>query len=276
MFTLNCKGKLVSIDKAMVMGIINTSANSFYPASSMASTDAVVEQAGKMIMEGADFLDVGGQSSKPGSLPVSENTELDRVLPAIEAIVKNYPEVLISVDTYRSKVAAAAVNAGACIINDISGGEMDAGMLAVAGSLRVPYICMHMKGTPETMQQEPAYEDVTKEVCRFFIQKVHACEASGIHDIIMDPGFGFGKSITQNFQLLKNLPVFKMFNKPLLIGISRKSTVYKTLGISVDDALNGSTVLHTLALMNGANILRVHDVKEAKEAVLLFEQYTNA
>lgn len=276
MFTLNCKGRLVAVDKPMVMGIINTSPDSFYPGSSMKTTDAVFELARKMISEGADFLDIGGQSTRPGSTRISEDEELRNILPAIEIILKNFPATVISVDTYRSVVAKAAIEAGCCIVNDISAGKMDSAMISAIASMHVPYICMHMKGEPETMQLDPSYENVTRDVMQFFIQKIHECTAAGINDIIIDPGFGFGKSIRHNFQLLKNLSVFKMFDKPLLAGISRKSTVYKTLGVPVEEALNGTTVLHTIALQNGADILRVHDVKEAKEAITLFTQYKSA
>jgi dihydropteroate synthase len=270
MFTLNCKGRLVILDKPMVMGIINTSPDSFYPGSSMKTSEAVLEQARKMNSEGADFIDIGGQSTRPGSARISEDEELRNILPAIEIILKNFPGAILSVDTYRSGVAKAAIAAGCSMVNDIS-----AGISAVA-SMHVPYICMHMKGTPETMQLDPSYENVTREVLQFFIQKIHECTSAGINDLIIDPGFGFGKSIRHNFQLLKDLSVFKMFNKPLLAGISRKSTIYKTLGITVKQALNGTTVLHTLALQNGADILRVHDVKEAREAISLFIQYKSA
>jgi dihydropteroate synthase len=276
MFTLNCKGKLVVADKPLVMGIINTSADSFYPASSMPTIESVLQQAEKMIREGADILDIGGQSTRPGSLAVSEEAELNSVLPAIDAIIKNFPGTILSIDTYRSKVAKASIEAGGSMINDISAGNMDPDMISAAASLQVPYICMHMKGIPETMQQEPYYENVTKEILDFFIKKTEVCISAGMHDVIIDPGFGFGKSISHNFQLLKNLSTFKILGKPILAGISRKSTIYKTLGISVNDSLNGTTVLHTLALQNGADILRVHDVKEAKEAITLFMAYTRA
>jgi dihydropteroate synthase len=275
MFTLNCKGKLVLMDKPMVMGILNTSRDSFYPASTMQTTEEALKQAEKMISEGADILDIGGQSTRPGSSRISEDEELKNVLPAIEIIIKNFPGTIISVDTYRSNVAKEAIDAGGSVINDISAGNMDMSMLSTVATLHVPYVCMHMKGTPEIMQLDPSYKNVTKEVMEFFIQKTAECIAAGIHDIIIDPGFGFGKSINHNFQLLRDLSIFKIFDKPILAGLSRKSTIYKTLGISVDEALNGTTVLHTLALQNGANILRVHDVKEAKQAITLFEQYKN-
>lgn len=235
-----------------------------------------MQKAGDMILQGADIIDVGGQSTRPGSKRITPDEELPRVLPAIEKILQSFPQAIISVDTYYSGVAEAAVHAGACLINDISGGSFDPRMLTTAASLRVPYICMHMKGTPQTMQQEAVYDDVTQEVLDFFIVKIKECKNAGINDVIIDPGFGFGKSITHNFQLLKDLPVFKMLDRPIMAGLSRKSTVYKTLDVAVEDALNGTTVLQTLALHNGANILRVHDVKEARQTVTLFQKYNNA
>jgi dihydropteroate synthase len=263
------------IDKPLVMGIINVTPDSFFAGSRAQQNDAILLQAAKMISEGADIIDVGGQSTRPGSERITADEELSRVLPAIEIINKNFTETLISVDTYQSLVARECVNAGAVIINDISAGNFDSSMLSTVAALQVPYICMHMKHTPETMQNNPVYEDVTREVLDFFIKKTHECKVAGINDVIIDPGFGFAKTITHNFQLLKNLAVFKMLDKPILAGLSRKSTIYKTLGIPIVEALNGSTVLHTLALQNGANILRVHDVKEAREAVILFQEYTS-
>lgn len=273
MYTLNCKGKLLVMDKPWVMGIINATPDSFFEGHLNKGIDGILELAAKMISEGATILDIGGQSTRPGSKRVEASEEIERVIPVIENILKQHPDVLISIDTYYSKVANAAVGAGAAIVNDISAGNMDNGMIPAVGQLKVPYICMHMQGTPDTMQQHPKYENVITAVLDFFIQKVEECKKAGINDIILDPGFGFGKTINHNFQLLKNLPVFKMLDLPILAGISRKSTIYKTLGIDVSEALNGTTVLNTIALMNGASVLRVHDVKEAKEAVDLFEAY---
>ncbi len=269
MFTLNCKGRLLVIDEPVVMGIINVTPDSFYSGSRQSSIDAVLKQADKMLAEGATILDIGGQSTRPGSEAISADTELQRVVPAIEAIVSRFPYSYISVDTYQAEVAAAAVAAGACIVNDISGGEMDAEMIETVALLRVPYIAMHIKGTPETMQQNAQYENVTREVLDYFIKKTEQCRIAGINDVIVDPGFGFAKTIQHNFTLLKDLSVFKILQKPVLVGLSRKATIYKTLGTSAEDALNGTTVLNTIALLNGANILRVHDVKEAKEVVKL-------
>ncbi len=222
-----------------------------------------------MISEGADILDIGGQSTRPGSEQVSEDTELSRIIGSVEAIHQKFPEIIVSVDTYYSTVAKKCIYAGASIVNDISSGTMDKEMLSTIAALQVPFVAMHMKGTPQTMQQQADYENVTREVLDFFIRKKDECKTAGIADVIIDPGFGFAKTIAHNFQVLKDLSVFKMLDAPLLVGLSRKSSVYKTLGISPEEALNGTTVLNTVALMNGANILRVHDVKEAKEAIKL-------
>lgn len=273
MFTLNCKGKLLVIEKPLVMGIINVTPDSFYKDSRRQTNVSVLAQATKMINHGADIIDIGGQSTRPGSKRISVKEELERVLPSLEIILKNFPDTVISIDTYQAEVAKETVNAGASIINDISAGNMDSEMITTIAGLQVPYICMHMKGTPENMQETPSYENVTGEVLDFFIQKIDECKHSGINDVIIDPGFGFGKTISHNFTLLKELSAFKMLEKPILTGLSRKSTIYKTLGVTAEEALNGTTVLNTLALQNGANILRVHDVKEAKETVQLYQRY---
>ena len=270
MFTLNCKGKLLVFEKPLLMGIINATPDSFFEGSRFSGVDKILEQAEKMLNEGADILDIGGQSSQPGSELISVEEEMKRVIPAIEAISKKYPDTFISIDTFYAKCAGEAVAAGASIVNDISAGEMDCKMINTVSALQVPYILMHMKGRPQTMQEDPVYEDVVREVLDFLIQKTSELKSAGIKDVIIDPGFGFGKTIKHNFEILKNLSVFKMLDKPILIGVSRKSTIYKTLGITQDEALNGSTVLNTIGLMNGASILRVHDVKEAKETVTLF------
>ena len=270
MFTLNCKGRLLVIDKPLVMGIINATPDSFYGGSRFEDVDKIVKKAGKMLHDGADIIDIGGQSTRPGSKLISADEEIGRVVPAIKAIVNKFPEVFISIDTFYSRVALTAVDAGATIVNDISAGSMDSNMIETVAALKVPYILMHMKGTPQTMQQNAVYDNVTREVLDFFIAKTSELKNAGIVDIIIDPGFGFAKTIDQNFEIVKNLSVFKMLDKAIMLGISRKSTIYKTLGVSADDALNGTSVLNTIGLMNGASILRVHDVKEAKEAVKLF------
>lgn len=272
MFTLNCKGRLLVIDQPVVMGIINVTPDSFYSGSRKRLLDDILRQAEKMLNEGAAVIDIGGQSTRPESEQISIEEELSRVIPAIKAIIHSFPESFISIDTYYSKVAAEAVNTGASLVNDISSGTLDENMIQMVASLQVPYIAMHMKGTPKTMQQYAQYEDVTLEVLDFFIRKTEECRKAGIKDVIVDVGFGFAKTISHNFTLLKNLSIFKILQKPLLVGLSRKATVYKTLGISPEEALNGTTVLNTIGLQNGANILRVHDVKEAVEAVKLVEE----
>lgn len=273
MFSLNCKGKLIYINKPLVMGILNITEDSFYPESRVQNIETIKNKATQMLDEGADILDLGAQSTRPESKRISADEELQKLIPAIEMLNKFFPEVIISIDTYHSKVAEMSIRAGASIINDISAGEMDKEMISTVGDLKVPYICMHMKGLPETMQKNTDYKDVTKEVLDFFIKKIDECKKAEIHDVIIDPGFGFGKNISQNLLLLKNLEIFSMLEKPLMIGVSRKSTIYKTLKIPVEDSLNGSTVLNTIALLNGASILRVHDVKEAKETITLVEAY---
>lgn len=270
MFTLNCKGRLLLIDKPLVMGIINATPDSFYGGSRVNSVDDIVAKAEKMLNDGADIIDIGGQSTRPGSELISADEEMERVIPAIKAIANKFPKAFISIDTFYSKVAMAAIDAGATIVNDISSGSIDNKMIETVAGLKVPYILMHMKGTPQTMQQNAIYENVTREVLDFFIAKTAQLKKAGIVDIIIDPGFGFAKTIDQNFELLKNLSVFKMLDKAIMLGISRKSTIYKTLGVTAEDALNGTTVLNTIGLMNGASILRVHDIKEAREAVKLF------
>lgn len=273
MYTLNCKGRLLVVDNPIVMGILNTNNDSFYAGSRVPGTDASLFQAENMLAEGAAILDVGAQSTRPGSERISAGEELKRAIPVIEAIHKRFPEAILSIDTYYSTVAAEAVMAGASMVNDVSAGSMDDSMLGTVGKLNTPYVCMHMKGTPESMHMDPQYENVSREVLDFFIHKTEECRMAGIHDIIIDPGFGFGKTIAHNFQLLKELPLFSMLQRPLLVGLSRKSTIYRTLGITPDEALNGTTVLNCLALQNGASVLRVHDVKEAVETIRLMQAY---
>lgn len=276
MFTLNCNGRLLVIQQPMVMGIINTTPDSFYQLSRKNNVDELLLQADNMLAAGATILDIGGQSTRPGSVPVNAVEEMERVMPAIRAVRRHFPQAFISIDTYYASIAQQAVEAGADMVNDVSAGWLDAEMLATVGGLNVPYICMHMQGHPQTMQHNPVYNHVTCDVLDYFIQRIEDCRLAGISDVIVDPGFGFGKTIEHNLQLLRQLSTFKMLNKPLLIGISRKGTVYKTLGITADEALNGTTVLNTIGLLNGAHILRVHDVKEAREAVTLVQAYTDA
>ena len=258
------------------MGIINITPDSFYAASRKEQPGEVLRQAAHMLEEGADILDIGAQSTRPGSRLLTAEEELNRLHAAVTAIRKNFPLAILSVDTFYSPVAAAAVDAGADIINDISGGSLDPQMLQTVAALQVPYICMHMQGTPQTMQENPVYENVVQEVLDILSKKLIACRKAGIHDVILDPGFGFGKTIRHNFQLLKQLRVLGILDAPLLVGLSRKATIYKTLGTTAEQALNGTTVLNTMALQNGASILRVHDVKEAREAVQLFMACNNA
>lgn len=269
MFTLNCNGRLLTIDSPIVMGIINVNEDSFYSGSRHLPIKDIVHAAEKMLHDGATILDIGGQSTRPGSIQASPDEELKRVVPAIASIRQSFPHAFISVDTYYSEVAAACVQAGADIINDISAGSMDENLLDTVSKLQVPYVLMHMQGTPTTMQQNPYYENVTKEVLDFMIEKIALLQSRGIKDIIVDPGYGFGKTIQHNFTLLKNQSLFKMLDCPILIGFSRKSTIYRILNTDAGGALNGTTVMNTIGVINGAAILRVHDVKEAVEVVQL-------
>ena len=273
MFTLNCRGRLLSITQPVVMGIINTTPDSFFSGSRQQTIEGALQQAEKMISEGAVILDIGGQSTRPGSEQVTAQTEAERVVPVIEALHHTFPGTVLSVDTYYASVAEKAVAAGASVINDISGGMLDAAMLPTTAKLQTPFICMHMKGTPQTMQQFTQYENIVQEVLEYFIERIAACRLAGITDIIIDPGFGFSKTIAQNFELLRGLSVLSMLEKPILAGLSRKGTVYKTLQIQPEEALNGTTVLNTVSLLNGASILRVHDVKEAAETIKLVQAY---
>ena len=276
MFTLNCKGRLLTVDQPIVMGIMNMTPDSFYSGSRMNAIDEILSKAEQMISDGASILDIGGQSTRPGSTRIDLNEELKRVMPAIEAIHHKFPNQIISIDTFQSAVALQAIEAGASIVNDVSGGTMDDAMFSTIAKLQVPYVLMHMAGDPQTMQQNPTYKIVATEVFDYLNVKTKELIALGIHDIIIDPGFGFGKTATHNFRLVHQLSFFRQLNKPLMVGLSRKATIYRTLDIQPEDALNGSTVLHTIALMNGAHILRVHDVKEAMQAVKLFAAYTKA
>ncbi|HPH99234.1 MAG TPA: dihydropteroate synthase [Chitinophagaceae bacterium] len=272
-YTLNCKGKLILLDKPCVMGIMNVTPDSFVADSRAMNVEEALHKAEKMITAGATFIDIGGQSTRPGSTLIPVEEELRRITPIIEAIAKTFPDIFISIDTFYATVAATAINAGAHIVNDISAGKMDAAMLATVANLQVPYIAMHSKGTPQTMQQHCVYEDVVREVLDYSIERIDACRKAGIKDVIIDPGFGFSKNSTQNFQLLKNLSIFSMLKCPLLVGLSRKSMIHQTLNIKPEDALNGTTVLQTLALTQGAHIVRTHDVKEAMEMIVLWENY---
>ena len=273
MFSLNCNGRILSLEKPVVMGIINITPDSFYCGSRYESQDVILNRTAQMINEGATILDIGGQSTRPGSTRLRDEEELERVLEPISSIRKEFPEIFISIDTFYSLVAKEAVRAGADIVNDISAGSLDEQLIETVAALKVPYVLMHMKGNPQNMQQQTHYENVTENVYSFLKQKKAELIEAGIKDIIVDPGFGFGKNISQNFELLKNLSIFKDLDSPILLGISRKSFIYKTLGISAADALNGTTVLNTIGLSNGASILRVHDVRAAREAIQLVNTY---
>jgi dihydropteroate synthase len=272
MFTLNCRGRLLTANRPLVMGIINVTPDSFYEGS-RTTADAVLRSAERMLHEGADIIDLGAQSSRPGATMLSAEEEMFRMRNVIEALVQNFPEAIVSVDTFYSRVARECVAAGAHIINDISGGNLDEAMLATVGNLRVPYICMHMRGTPQTMSTLNQYDDIAQDLIDYFVTKVDDCRRAGINDVIIDPGFGFSKNSSQNFELLRKMSLLKIVGRPVLAGLSRKATVYKTLGTTPQEALNGTTVVNTLALINGADILRVHDVKEARECITLVSEY---
>jgi len=270
--TINCQGQLLDLSRPLVMGILNLTPDSFFDGGKLSDETAILHQAEKMLMEGASILDVGGASSRPGAAEVSEQVELERVLPALRSIRARFPDTIISVDTWRASVAREAVNAGASIVNDISAGALDPELFKTVAELGTAYVLMHMQGTPGTMQLNPQYDDVVTTVLDFFIQKIEQLRALGVKDIILDPGFGFGKTLEHNFTLLKNLHVFpNVLELPLLAGLSRKSLICKTLNVSPAEALNGTTALHMLALQQGVNILRVHDVREARETIRLWE-----
>ena len=270
---INVAGKLLDLSIPRVMGIINVTPDSFYEGSRVTGDRDIVSTAVRMIREGADILDVGGYSSRPGAESVSSEVEKKRVLNAIRLIGRELPEAIISIDTFRSEIALEAVGeCGAHIINDISGGEADKKMFGVVRRLNIPYIMMHMQGTPATMQKNPKYDDVVADILKWFSKKIVALQSAGVKDIILDPGFGFGKTKAHNFEMLKNLGDFAVAGLPVLTGISRKSMIWKTLDITPEDALNGTSVLNAVALLNGADILRVHDVKEAVQTVLLVQQ----
>ena len=275
MYSLNCKGRLFCWDDPVVMGILNITPDSFYSGSRIRSEEMLLDQAEKMLTEGASILDMGGLSSRPGAAEISIDAELRRVIPAIQLLATRFPSAVISVDSYRYKVAEAALGAGASMINDIGAGGNE-GMAELAAAEHVPYICMHMRGNPRTMQGMTDYDDITMDVLDFFIRRKAECIRLGLTDIILDPGFGFAKTPAQNFLLLKNLRLLGIPDLPLMVGLSRKATIYKTLNIKPEDSLNGTTVMHTLALQGGAQILRVHDVKEAIEAVRLWTSYASA
>ena len=271
--TINVRGKLLDLDKPVIMGILNVTPDSFYDGGRYNGVVAAVAQASKMYRDGAQIIDLGGMSSRPGAAIVSPEEEANRVLPVIRELVKSNPEMILSIDTLHSKTADLALEAGAAIVNDISGGRYDAKIVEVAARYGAPFICMHMQGLPHNMQKEPHYEDVTQDVLEFFTRRIGELRNAGINDIIIDPGFGFGKTVDHNYELLGKLGILQMLELPILVGISRKSMICRVLDVKPEEALNGTTALHMLALQQGASILRVHDVKEAKETIDLYLRY---
>ncbi|SDS10796.1 dihydropteroate synthase [Formosa sp. Hel1_31_208] len=270
--TINCKGRLIDLSTPKVMGILNVTPDSFYDGGRYRNMSAILKQVETMLNEGATFIDIGAYSSKPNANHVSEAEELQRIIPIVEYLVKNFPEVILSVDTFRSQVAKQCVLAGASMINDISAGHLDKAMLKTVAELSVPYIMMHMRGTPQTMQQLTSYDDLIKDILIYFSERIAVARNLGIIDLIIDPGFGFAKTLEQNYELLDKLELLQMAGLPLLAGVSRKSMIYKILENSSAEALNGTTVLNTIALQKGASILRVHDVMEAVECIQLTQQ----
>ena len=272
----HAQGKQYEFKEPIVMGILNATPDSFYNKGRNNSLPQLLEQAHKMVMEGAAILDIGGMSSRPNATLISEQEEMDRIQPIIDILVKELPSILLSIDTFRSRIAANAIQAGVHWINDISGGEMDDDMLETIAKYKAPYVCMHMQGTPQTMQVFPTYQNIVQELLIFFQIKIQRFQQLGLEDVILDVGFGFGKTIAHNYTLLNSLDTFQQLHKPLLVGISRKSMVYKPLKTNAEEALNGTTALHMIALQKGASILRVHDVKEAVECVELWKMLREA
>ena len=273
--TLNVGGRLLDLSQPKVMGILNVTPDSFYDGNKFKDDRAILAHVEKMLTEGADFIDVGGYSTRPGAEEISIDEELKRTIPAVKLIAKNFPESLISVDTFRSSVAKEAVDAGAIMVNDISGGALDEKMFSTVASLNVPYVLMHIRGTPQTMTKETNYDNLIKDIIDYFHFKVFQLQNLGVKDIIIDPGFGFAKTAEQNFELLNKLDYFQILGRPILAGLSRKSMIWRTLNSDPEGALNGTTALNSIALMRGASILRVHDVREAKETVLLMQKISN-
>jgi dihydropteroate synthase len=273
--SINLKGNLLLLDKPIVMGVLNITKDSFYEKSRFQNNDDLITQTEKMLSAGAAIIDVGAASSRPGAKLISAEEEIDLLLPALQNLLQHFPEAVFSIDTYNSKTAIAAAEMGAALINDISAGAIDDQMFSAIAALNIPYVMMHMQGIPEHMQKSPKYDDVVQETIQYFVQKVEIARQAGIKDIIIDPGFGFGKSLEHNFMLLKNLKLFEVFQLPILCGLSRKSFINKVINTKADEALNGTTVLNTIALLNGANILRVHDALEAKQTIDLVNYYSN-
>lgn len=275
MKSINCKGTLIDLSTPKVMGILNITPDSFFDGGKYNNEISIISQVEKMLSEGATFIDVGAYSSRPGAKNISETEELERILPVIKLLIKEFPNILLSIDTFRSAVAKECIKYGACIINDISAGSLDNQMFPTIAELQVPYIIMHMQGLPENMQLNPVYNNITQEILKYFSEKLAELRSLSINDIIIDVGFGFGKTIKHNFELLNNLSFFKSLDVPMLVGLSRKSMLYKSLKITPNQALNATTVANTIALQNGAHILRVHDVKEAVETIKIVNQLNN-
>lgn len=272
---INCKGRLVDLTRPRVMGILNVTPDSFYDGGRRKTKRELLMHVEQMLKEGADFIDVGAYSSRPGATDISEKEELERLLPVVKELVEKFQDILISVDTFRSNVARKSIEAGAAIVNDISAGNLDPKMMETVAELQVPYILMHMRGNPRTMKDLNQYDDLVQDVLYYFSERVSEARRYGINDLIIDPGFGFSKNIAQNFELLSKLELFATLELPILTALSRKSLIYKTLKTTPDEALNGTTVLNTTSLLKGANIIRVHDVKEAVECVKLLERLKN-
>ena len=273
--TINCKGNLIDLTKPKVMGILNVTSNSFFDGGRYKNESEILAQAEKMLVEGATFIDIGAYSSKPNAEFVSQEDEVKRIGPIVKLILKHFPETLLSIDTFRSEVAKICIENGAALINDISAGNLDDAMLQTVSNYKVPYIMMHMRGTPQTMQTLTQYDNIVKEMLYYFSEKVAKARSIGINDLIIDPGFGFAKTLDQNYEVLQTMELFQMLDLPILVGISRKSMIYKPLNLKAQDTLNGTTVLNTIALTKGAKILRVHDVKEAVECITLYNKFNS-
>lgn len=270
--TINCKGHLIDLARPKVMGILNVTPDSFYDGGKYKDEKSILSQTDRMLNEGATFIDVGAYSSRPGAEFVSEQEELKRILPIVRILLKEFPEIMVSIDTFRSVVAESCLQVGAALINDISAGKLDDGMMPTIAKYKVPYVMMHMRGTPQTMQRQTDYDNLSVDILKYFSERIAKARKLGIIDIIVDPGFGFSKTVKQNFELLAKLELFQNLGLPILAGLSRKSTIYRTLNTTVENALNGTTALNMVALMKGANIVRVHDVKEAVECIVLAER----
>ena len=273
--TINCAGKLVDLSTPKIMGILNVTPDSFYDGGVHNSDKKILKHVEKMLNDGAVFIDIGAYSSRPNGINVDENEELNRVVPALELVINKFPETIISIDTFRSKVAETCLNSGASIINDVSAGEIDKKMMEIVGKYNVPYVMMHMKGNPQNMIRKTNYDDMLKEIIKYFSKKINQAVSYKINDMIIDPGFGFAKDLKQNYDLLSNIDLLKILDKPIMVGISRKSMIYQSLKTNAKESLNGTTVLNTVSLIKGASILRVHDVKEANECIKLISALNN-